>query len=188
MARIIVGLVGPIAAGKSTTVEYLKNKGYTSYSLSDRIREQILARGLPVTRETLNKVSNELRETLGADILAKRTAKLIEKDGFELVVVDSIRNPLEVNYLKERFGARIIGIVADQKKRFELFRNRGANTAGITSWKEFKKLDDAELSQAGSHKQQINACLTLADIVIENNGTVEELKQKVEDFISSYKS
>ena len=183
MIRKVFGLVGPIASGKGTVVKILVEQGYTAYSLSDRIREEIRRQGLDITRETLNTVSNELRETLGADILARRTAQLIEKENPEFVAIDAIRNPAEVNFLKEKFGIKIIGIVADQKRRFELFKNRGNNAAGIETFEQFKELDDRELVQEGQHKQQINECLKLADIIIENNGTIEDLKQKVQEFI-----
>ena len=185
MPRIVIGLVGPIASGKSTIVKHLKNKGYSSYSLSDRIREEIRTRGLEITRQTLTSVGNELREKLGADILAKRTTDLIDRDYSERSVIDSIRNPSEVAYLKDHFGTKIIGIIAPQKKRFDYFVHRPNNREGVSGWEEFKALDDLELVQEGEHKQQVQACLDLADIVIENNGTVEELQQKVDKFISS---
>lgn len=186
MIKKVVGLVGPIASGKGTVAQYLSKKGYKSYSLSDRIREEITARGLIITRESLNTVSNELREKFGPQVLAELTAKLIERDNPELVVVDAIRNPAEVNFLKQKFGARIIGVVADQKKRFELFMKRGTNTTGISSWEEFRTLDNAELFQNGEHKQQVNKSLELADFIIENNGTFEELNTKVDEAIATF--
>ncbi len=184
MAKTIIGLVGPIASGKGTVVDNLEEKGYSSYSLSDRIREEIRSRGQEVTRETLNTVSNELRITFGANILAQRTAEIIEKENLELVVVDSIRNPEEISYLKQRFDAKIIGVVAPQEKRFEFFKNRTTNSMGISSWEEFKTLDDKELKQEGEHKQQVKACLELADFTIENNGTIEDLKGKIEEILT----
>ncbi len=185
MPRIIIGLVGPIAAGKSTTVTYLKTRRFSSYSLSDRIREEILSRGLDVTRENLNIVSNELRQNLEPDVLAKRTADLIEQDQSEHIVIDSIRNPQEVEFLKNHFGAKIIGFTAPQEKRFDFFVNRGSNNAGIATWEQFKELDDMEMAQSGEYKQQVKMCLNLADIVIENNGSIEDLQKKVEELILS---
>lgn len=185
MVKKVIGLVGPISSGKGTVAKILTEKGYRPYSLSDRIREEIRHRKLDADRGTLNYVANELRKTLGSDILAKRTAEIIEKEGNELVVIDSIRNPEEIKYLKEKFGAKIIGVVADQEKRFEYIKIRAANSAGVDTWETFKKWDDEELSQSGEHKQQVKACLDLADMTIENNGTIEDLKQKVEEFIAS---
>lgn len=186
MIKKVVGLVGPIASGKGTVTQYLSRKGYKSYSLSDRIREEITARGLAITRESLNSVSNDLRQNLGSDILAKRTAEIIELEGSEFIVVDAIRNPAEINFLKQKFQAKIIGIVADQKKRFELFMKRGVNTTGISSWEQFKALDDTELTQEGKYKQRVNECLKLADVIIENNGTFDDLNGKVDDAIATF--
>jgi len=185
MSKIVIGLVGPIAAGKSTTVEILKKKGFVSYSLSDRIREEIQNRNLEITRESLNKVSNELRETIGADVLAKKTSDLINQENQEKIVVDSIRNPQEINYLKDQFSMYVIGLIAPQEKRFDFFANRGTNVAGITTWEEFKTLDDMELAQSGEYKQQVQACLDLADTVIENTGSVEELEKKLDEILKN---
>lgn len=185
MNRIVVGLVGPIASGKGTAVKMLTKKGFASYSLSDRIREEIRRRGQEVTRESLNLVSNEMRQSLGRDILPKQTADLINSEQPSKVTVDAIRNPAEIIYFKEKFGAKIIGVVADQKKRFEFFEKRGTNNIGIETWEQFKALDDQEFAQEGKHKQQINECLKLADVIIENNGTIEELKTKIDSFIAS---
>jgi dephospho-CoA kinase len=184
MPKRVFGLVGPIASGKGTVAKILVEKGYSAYSLSDRIREEINKRGIQISRETLNTVSNEMRQLLGSDILAKKTAEIIEKDNPQLVVIDSIRNPAEAYYLKKKLGAKIIGVMADQKRRFDLFQYRGTNTAGVFTWEDFKKLDDAELAQVGDFKQQVQETLKLADVIIENNGTIEELRQKVEKITS----
>src|SRR3990167_1806923 len=96
MPRKVIGLVGPIASGKGTVIDFLKEKGFKAYSTSDVLKEEIAARGLEITRATCNAVSNDLRENLGADILAARTAEVIEQDNREYVVIDAIRNPAEI--------------------------------------------------------------------------------------------
>ena len=183
MPKKVIGLVGPIASGKGTVASYLKEKGYRAYSLSDVLKEEVTARGLEVARATCNIVSNDMRETLGADILARRTAEIIERDNREKVVIDAIRNPKEIDFLRQKFGAKIIGVVADQKRRYDFFVERGLYLDEIKNFEQFKELDDMELAQAGDHKQQVATCLDLADIVIENNGAVEDLEQKVHNFI-----
>ena len=185
MPKIVIGLVGLIASGKGTVIDILKDKGYTPYSLSDALKEEIRARGLEITRFNCNRISNELRETQEADVLARRTVEVIDQDKPELVAIDAIRNPLEIKFLQNKFGAKIIGVVADRKKRYKMFRERGTYTDEIQTFEQFKELDDREFAQAGEHKQQIKACLELSDVVIDNNGTIEELRQKVYEFISS---
>ena len=179
MPRKVIGLVGPIASGKGTVIDFLKEKGFKAYSLSDVLKEEVTARGLEVTRVNCNMVSNDLRGTLGADILAARTSQIIDREGYEKVVIDAIRNPSEIEFFRNKFGAKIIGVVADQKRRYEMFHERGTFTDEIQNFEQFKELDDREFAQKGSYKQQIQACLELSNVVIENNGTLQDLAQKV---------
>lgn len=185
MPKKVIGLVGPIASGKGTVIDFLKEKGFKAYSTSDVLKEEVKKRGFEVTRSNCNKISNELRETQGADILAVQTSEIIDREGYENIVVDAIRNPKEMEFLKQKYNARIIGVVAEQRRRYDFFVQRGTYTDEIDTFEKFKELDDREMAQAGGHKQQTKACLDAADIVIENDGTVEELQQKVDQFISS---
>lgn len=184
MPKTTIGLVGPIASGKGTVIDFLKEKGFKAYSTSDVLKDEVSARGLEVSRTNCNKVSNELRESLGADILAVRTSEIIDREGYGNIVVDAIRNPKEIEFLRQKYNVRIIGVVAEQRRRYDFFVQRGTYTDEIKTWEQFKELDDRELAQAGVHKQQIKASLDLADIVIENNGSIEDLRRKIEDFLS----
>ena len=74
MPKYVIVIVGPIASGKGTVVEILKDNGYIPYSFSDRIKEEIKNRGMEITRFTLNQISNELRQTMSTDIWARRNA------------------------------------------------------------------------------------------------------------------
>lgn len=180
MPKIVIGLVGTIASGKGTVIDFLKEKGFKAYSTSDVLKKEIMARGFEITRARCNAVSNELREKLGVDILAARTAEVIEQDNPDYVVIDAIRNPAEANFFKQKYGAKIIGVIADQEKRYEMFKARGTYTDEIQTFEQFKELDDREMSQVGVHKQQVGAALELADAIIENDGSVSDLKEKLE--------
>ena len=185
MPRKVIGLVGPIASGKGIVVEILKQKGYSAYSLSDVLKTEVQKRGLEVSRNNCHMISNELREKLGADILAKQTAEIIDKDNPEFVVIDAIRNPSEIDFLKQKYNAYIIGVIADQKRRYELFAKRGLYSSEIQNFEQFKELDDREMAQEGKHKQQVQACLELSDAIIENEGSVSDLTRKVENYLTS---
>ena len=56
-----MGLTGPNAAGKGEVAQLLTSHGYTYHSLSDVVREEAGARGLPVSRKNLVLIGNELR-------------------------------------------------------------------------------------------------------------------------------
>lgn len=182
MSQQIIGLVGPIASGKGTVLKILENKGFFSSSTSDRIREELKKRNLEVTRQNLTSVSNEVREKYGNDILARRTSEIIDKQNNNKIVIDAIRNPDEVKFLKNKYNMKLLAITAPQEKRYELFKKRGTNTNGINTWEEFKTLDDNEIGgKLGQHAQRVSDCMKMADITIENNGSLEDLKAKIEN-------
>ena len=92
---MLIGLTGRNAAGKGEVARYLQKKSFYYYSLSDVIRDEIRSRDLQPTRESLITVGNELRQRYGANILAERILAKVEDD--KHYVIDSIRNPAEVN-------------------------------------------------------------------------------------------
>jgi len=91
----LIGLTGTNGAGKGEVANFLKKKGYAYYSLSDLVRQELNKEGKELNRNNLIKMGNKLREKFGADILARLVVKKIRGKA----VIDSIRNPKEVEYL-----------------------------------------------------------------------------------------
>ena len=61
---ITIGITGTLGAGKGTIVDYLvKEKGFVHFSVRDFITKEIERRGLPVNRDTMTLVGNDLRAT-----------------------------------------------------------------------------------------------------------------------------
>ena len=71
--RLIVGVTGPNAAGKGEVSAYLRALGFAVHSLSDIVREEAAARGLPPEREHLIRIGTLLREEGGPGVLAARS-------------------------------------------------------------------------------------------------------------------
>lgn len=184
MGKIVICLVGPIAAGKGTVDEILQKDGFAPYTFSDGIKEEIKKRGMEINRFSLNQVSNEMRQNQGSDYWARVCAEAIDREGHEKVVVDGARNPHEIEFLKDKYGAKVIGITADQNLRYRRLLARRRINENLTL-EQFKELDDRENTQTDDNAQKINESMKLADLVINNDGSVEELKFKVEKFLSS---
>jgi Dephospho-CoA kinase len=72
---MIIGITGNIGAGKDTFAQHLVVKGFIHISLSEFIREEVVKRGLEMSRENLHNISNEMRKNFGADILARMAIK-----------------------------------------------------------------------------------------------------------------
>src|SRR2546422_8493832 len=119
---MLIGLTGRNAAGKGEVARYLQTKSFYYYSLSDVIRDEIRSRGLQPTRDLLVAVGNELRQKYGAKILAERILAKIEDD--KHYVIDSIRNPAEVEAFRAAKHFKLIQIDAPPAIRFQRILNR----------------------------------------------------------------
>ena len=171
----LVGLTGTNGAGKGEVAAYLGKKGYGYLSLSDVLREELAARGLAASRDNLIVIGNELRARFGPDVLARRTmAKVLGP-----TVIDSIRNPSEVDYLRRQDGFVLIAIDAPIEVRFARARARGRDESAATL-EEFRAKEDVEMA-GGETGQQVARCMAMADRSVMNDGTLEELWRKVEE-------
>jgi len=177
---MIIGLTGKNGSGKTAVCEYLKSRGFVYRSLSDEIRKEIRRRGREIDREILIKVGNELRGEFGSGILAERIAADLEKD--QNYVIDSIRNPSEVDVLRSRSDFTLIGLEADPKIRFKRSRERGRENAAQTLEK-FLEEESCELDSEDPVRQQLNATQRTTDLIVTNNGTLEEMHRRLDELL-----
>lgn len=181
---MILGITGPIAAGKGEVVAYLEKKGFQKYSLSDVVREEARKRGQGVERPILQKLGNELREKHGPAVLAKITLEKIKENNHKDVTIDSVRNPYEVELLKES-GAVIIGVNADKKIRFERMRSRG-RVGDAHTFEEFLQAEEIE-NRKQETGQQLQACYDMAEYFLQNDKDLEELHTQIEKLLVKLK-
>jgi len=177
---MIIGLTGKNGSGKTQVCEYLKARGFQYHSLSDAIREEILRRGQEISREVLIAVGNDLREKFGPGILAERILPGLERD--QNYVIDSIRNPSEVEVMKRRKDFVLVAVDADQQVRFERSLKRGRERAARTL-AQFVDEEERELESENPAGQQLLATMCRADLVLTNNGTLEELHRKLDELL-----
>ncbi len=174
---MIIGLTGKNGSGKTAVAEYLVSRGFEYHSLSDAIREEILKRGLQITREVLIDVGNELREKSGPGILAERLLTSLESG--HNYVIDSIRNPQEVDVLRSRNDFTLLALEVEQGTRFERSRRRGRENAAQTL-SQFAEEEARELDSDNPASQQLNATRQKADLIVANDGTLEELHRRLD--------
>jgi dephospho-CoA kinase len=152
---------------------YLASLGFTVHSLSDVVRDEATRQGLDHGRDSLIRVGVELRTQGGPGALARRVLKRLK----DRAVVDSIRNPGEVEVLRRLPRFVLFGIDAPQALRFQRSLLRGRLGDGTTR-EEFARKEERENSTTRAG-QQLMATLAQADLVIDNAGTIEDLRQKV---------
>ncbi len=156
---------------------YFEKKGYTYFSLSDLIREELRKIGKEATRNNLIKMGNELREKGGHDTLARLVMKKVKDKS----VVDSIRNPREVEYLRKQKDFILLAVDAPVDLRYERARQRGRAESASTL-EEFIKKEAEEMTDL-EKGQQLHNCMKMADFLVINDGSLKDLYRKLEELL-----
>ncbi len=173
----LIGLTGTNGAGKGEAASFFVEKSYVYFSLSDVIREELQKKNQEITRNNMIKMGNLMRKHRSPDILARLVAQKIEGKA----VIDSIRNPKEVAFFQKRENFMLLAIDAPAELRFERVKKRGRQESA-SSLQEFLAKEAEEMGTEESH-QQLLACMDMADHTIINDGTLEELREKLEEFL-----
>lgn len=173
----LIGLTGTNGAGKGIAAGFFKKKGYEYFSLSDLIRDELKKIGQKETRNNLIKMGNALREKHSPDILARLVLKNIRQKA----VIDSIRNPKEVEFLKKQKHFILLAIDAPVAVRYERVKKRGRDESSSTL-EEFIAKEKEEMSHCDKG-QQLQNCIKMADYVVINDNLVKDLYQKLERFL-----
>lgn len=166
---LLVIFVGESGAGKSTFCEALGYKNYW-YVSSDPIISLVQSKGLPINHDTIHACASEVYQ---ADPQWQVPLILNSMNGKSFLLLDGPRRFQEVDALKKRHPKTVIvRIDAQEKTRFERLCERdGLDREG------FQRVLDDEAQQT-----ELRQILTLANIVIKNNGTIDQLRVKAKNF------
>jgi dephospho-CoA kinase len=173
----VIGLTGTNGSGKGEAVAFFAARGFAAYSLSDIIRDELRKSVQTVTRSNLIKAGNRLRREGGPAVLARRTLERITGP----TVIDSIRNPAEIELLRARTRFTLLAIDAPVETRYArvLLRGRDESAGDL---EEFKARE-AEEKSGDPAGQQLQTCFDMADFVVINDGALEEFHRRLEVFL-----
>ncbi len=179
MAKLIFGFTGMIACGKDTAADYLlEKKGGEKIKFSASLTDVLKRMYLPTERKNYQVLSRVLRESFGQDLLSKIVASDANGSSTELVVIDGIRRPMDIEHLKNIEGFKLIAIEAKQDVRYERAKKRGDKVGeSEKTWEDFQKEDLAETEIT------IPEIMEQADISIDNNGSREDLYKELDKLI-----
>lgn len=180
----VIALVAEKGAGKGLFVK-LAEKLYPelkvfSVRFSDPLVDILNILDKEISRENLITLATALRGAFQDEgIINAALKKRIKNTAADIIILDGLRKAEEVKLVKELDG-NLIYIKADAKIRFERRRLDAEKTdEQDVTWEQFQKQDNAPteftIREVGEN---------LADIKIENNGTVEELEEVVKPILN----
>jgi len=177
---MIIGLTGTLGAGKGTVADYLIEKGFKHFSVREFLIKEITKRGMPVNRDSMVIVANDLRATHSPSYIVEELYKQAKQQSSN-AIIESIRAPGEAEAIKN-LGGMMFAVDADKQLRYERITARASETDHV-SFEEFKKNEDREMTSTDPNKQNLGRCISMADHVLKNNGTIEELKKEVDKIL-----
>ncbi|MEK7107890.1 MAG: hypothetical protein AAB814_01845 [Patescibacteria group bacterium] len=182
MAKIILGLVGPIASGKDASKKYLEKKyGACGCRFSSILRDVLTRVSLPHSRENLQGLSTILRQRFGEDVLAKVITNDVVKMGSDIVVVDGIRRMADITYLRKLPNFVLTAIDATPEIRHERLVKRGENVGDAKkTFKQFLKDHQYETELA------IPMLMKKAKYKLNNNGSLADLYKQIDRLITHF--
>lgn len=179
---MIIGITGTDGSGKGTAVEYLVEKrGFEHFSARALLIEEIEKRGLPVDRNQMRLMANELRATHGNDYVVKFYLERVGDASERNIIIESIRALAEAETLKKA-GAILLAVDADQKIRYERVQGRRSETDKV-SFEQFQEHEALEMNDPDPHGMQKQKVIEMADYVIMNNGSFDEFTAQIDEVL-----
>ena len=197
MKRVVIGLTGAFGSGTSFIAKhFFEPRGFKSFSLSAVLKKEYEEQNgkKNETRQQLQDFGNSLRKDNQSYLAESLDRDYIKDDKESNIVIDSIRNPAEIKYFREKFPEFIlIGVFADYDER----------------WKRVKKIyqdskdafDIDEKKDKGTFEpkygQRISDCFFESDLILSNNKDInpnppgnEEyrlMSSKIDSYLSALK-
>lgn len=167
----LVVTVGMPGSGKDEVASVAKGLGFAVIKMGDLVRAETKRRNFPPTDKNFGRIAKEEREKNGPAIWAKRSVPLVTE---MKTLIDGLRSGEELSMFRHNFGDLVvIGIFSSPETRFERLSQRGRGDDSM-DMDEFYERDNREL------KFGLGDALALADHMIVNEGTVQELRAAVE--------
>ena len=177
MCPRIIGITGHARSGKTCAARYLHNKyGMEIRRNSAPIGELAVNLACSGTRDTYAEIATALLDVFGRDLVARHWLSEIEKhDINSIVVIEGIRYQEELDFYREKSDFSLLGIESTDACRFD--RSKIAEDS--------EKDLDASLSEFVAKKQQrnesqIDELVNQADVVVDNNASLDEFYSSID--------
>ena len=166
----VIGISGSLASGKTTAGKLLEKKGFTYSRYSLVLKNHLETEGKEVNRKNLQEFGDYVNKFKGQRWLGQQLVKqFYNPETTEYLVVDGLRFLEDPAFLRETFGDNFLHIhiqTADNLRK-ERYLSIVENNVSFDA--------------ANSHEveRETELLMNKADIVIDNNGSLEDFEKKL---------
>lgn len=191
---MIIGLTGSMGTGKTTVSDIFKKRGIKVID-ADEISREITRKGSPLLGVLAERFGSEIIKSDGS-LDRKRLASIVFASDEKLCELNDIMHPRIINDIKERIaefdetGEKLL--VLDAPLLLETGLDKLVDLVLLVTCdsnvqiERIMERDDMTRTEAESrlaHQMSQEEKKRLADFILDNSGTVDELEAKVDDFL-----
>lgn len=182
MAKLIIGIIGENASGKTTATEYLKQKfNAVTFRFSDMLGDILKRMYIEPTRANFQQLSTILRQNFSEDIMSKVIAQDAKNSTADVIITEGVRRPSDVVHLRELSNFILIYIKTGERVRFDRLATRGEKPDDATkTWEEFQTEGKQE------SEQKILEIAAQANFTVDNNDSLENTYSQLDSIIAKY--
>lgn len=176
---LIIWITWTLGAWKWTIVDFLKqNYWFWHLSVREFLTDEIKKRNLPINRDSMVLVANELRTQFWPDHIASQLYnKALQTDKPQ--IIESIRTLWEIQTLRNKWDFILFAIDADPEIRYNRITSRASETDQV-SFDEFIMNEQREMNNTDPTKQNLAWCIAQADFIFNNNSTLQDLQNQID--------
>lgn len=188
MSRFILGVTGNIATGKTTVVKMLVEKG-AHHIDSDVVYHELIAPGQPLLATLVEHFGDEILSDDGA-LDRKALGAIVFSDSKKLGELDTLTHPTILAEVDRRaFSIEDGVVILDAVKLIESGHYEVCDAVWlITAPEEIQvqrviernNVDETEAHRRVAAQPPLGPKRAVADLEIVNDGSLEELRQKVD--------
>ncbi len=178
--KTLIALLGMPGSGKTEAIEYVRAKyGWPKVYFGEVTFDELKRRGLDINPANERLVREDLRDRFGEDYYAQEVVKKIQAlEEAPVVLLESLYSLNEYQVLRQAFGDQLKTIAIHAKPAVR-YRRLATRPERPLTEEEAQTRDIAQLkrlSQGGP--------IALADFVVVNEGSVEELQYQLDSVIN----
>lgn len=178
--KIYIAIVGLPGSGKTKASDYFRSHGFTILRFGDETDIGLKELGLPLTEANERTYRENIRASLGMAAMAIKIEPRIKaaEASSDAIALDGMRSWEEYVYLKEKLpGLIILSLYASPRIRYARLKMRPVRPLTM---EESRARDYSEIENLHS-----GGPIALADYVIKNEGTMEELTRELDHFLET---
>ncbi len=173
----VLGTVGLPGSGKGEAAAVAREEEVPVVTMGDVIRDECRRRGLDPA-EHHGDIARQLREEEGQAAIAERSIPRVEaaaeESDADVVLIDGIRSPVEVDRFREVFGEgfAVIAIKAPFSVRADRLGARGRDESDL----DIDQLREREKRELAFGMGEV---IENADVRIDNTGSLEAFRDRI---------